>query len=350
MILAIWAVAQIAAFLFFGPVIAYDSATYISAGKSILEGAWPSGYVTWYSAYCLMIAVTLLIGAAPVYVIVLQLILSALATWSVYKITFRLSQNRTSAFIAATLFAIWPDIQQWNFIVYTDAPFACAVLITISAIMERRNMIMIICLILFTIFLRPVGIVFMIACVVYLIAGLQQKYLYSIGAAVLLMSIFAINYMMRDYVDGFIESYAKGEIIYPDISAGFQTSPDLYIPSKDHPPVFQPVMFALGNPFYFLRMSVYKGLLFIGHVKPYFSMTHNILIAIFLWPLYVLAFIGFRKVDESPTTNFILVFILLQVLMVSLTSENWDGRFLLPVLPWVFILSSVAIARWKYAQ
>jgi hypothetical protein len=338
-----WAAAQLLAFLFFGVAISTDSIAYIDGARNMLNGTLPAGYIAWYSSYCLLIAITMMIGAAPAYVVALQLMLSALATWSVYKITFYLSENRLSAFVAAILFATWPDLQQWNFLVYTDSPFTSMVLITVAAIIYRRNYILVLALIIFTVFLRPPGVVFLAACLVFL--RFRNRSLYLL-AALFLILLFA-NYVMKDYADDFLESYASATIIYPDESLGVESPANLYMPGSEYPPLLRPVLFALGNPLYFIKISSVKCFLFVGHVKPYFSVIHNTLIVVFLWPLYFLAVIGFRSTKPSALRSFIAVFMILQVVMVSITSENWDGRFLLPVLPWVFMLSSIAIARWK---
>jgi hypothetical protein len=62
--------------------------------------------------------------------------------------------------------------------------------------------------------------------------------------------------------------------------------------------------------------------------------------------MYFLAIKGFRLMNNHELKIFIGTFLGLQILMVSLTSENWDGRFLLPVLPVVFILSSFGISGY----
>ena len=43
---------------------------------------------------------------------------------------------------------------------------------------------------------------------------------------------------------------------------------------------------------------------------------------------------------------FFFTYILAQGFTVMLTTENWDGRFLIPVLPFVFILASMDISKF----
>ncbi len=82
-----------------------------------------------------------------------------------------------------------------------------------------------------------------------------------------------------------------------------------------------------------------KGLLFIGNVKPYYSWLHNAHIAVFLYPVYTAAAYGFWHLEKVKLKLVTGSFIAFQFLTVCFTSVNWDGRFLLPVLPLVFNLA-----------
>jgi len=145
----------------------------------------------------------------------------------------------------------------------------------------------------------------------------------------------------------FIESYSKAELIYPNISLGLQLPVDLIIPSDEHAPLTCLLMFMYSNPVYFLKITSLKLLLFLGNIKPYFSRAHNALIIGFLFPLYFFALKGFQYFMAHRKEHYFMAgFIIMQTAIVSLTSENWDGRFLIPVLPFVFMLSAVGINRW----
>jgi hypothetical protein len=95
------------------------------------------------------------------------------------------------------------------------------------------------------------------------------------------------------------------------------------------------------------KITTVKALLFLAHVKPYYSFLHNAFIVCFLLPVYFFAIRGVRHILENKMRVLLFVFIGFQVVTVSLTSENWDGRFLLPVLPWVFIVSALGISAFR---
>jgi len=117
----------------------------------------------------------------------------------------------------------------------------------------------------------------------------------------------------------------------------------LIIPEAHFPPLMRLVIFIFSNPIYFTKISLIKAALLLAHVKPYYSFFHNAVICIFLYPIYYFMIKGMNSFVGSNIKLFMLIFILFQVITVSLTSENWDGRFLLPILPYVFIIASFGI-------
>ncbi|MCA6404672.1 MAG: hypothetical protein IM594_03590 [Cytophagales bacterium] len=154
------------------------------------------------------------------------------------------------------------------------------------------------------------------------------------------VAIFLLGCYMLEGGD-LIDSYARGEVIYPNISIGLEIPADLIIPPKNEPAFARLFTFAFDNPVYFAKLSFYKLILFIGNVKPYFSPIHNSIIVLILYPIYIFAIIGYFRFGKTQYEKyFILGYVASLALTISLTSENWDGRFLVPVLPFIFLLAS----------
>jgi hypothetical protein len=146
----------------------------------------------------------------------------------------------------------------------------------------------------------------------------------------------------------FIDSYSKAELIYPNIDLGLRAPKQLHIPSPAHAPLVQLSEFILYNPLYFLKLCSIKCFLFLGNVKPYFSWMHNVAIVSVLFPIYAFAVYGFKKMDWNKENVGMACFILMQTLTITFTSENWDGRFLIVILPFVFIYSAHGMVTiWK---
>ncbi len=160
---------------------------------------------------------------------------------------------------------------------------------------------------------------------------------------VTLTYILVLNFCVTHFIDSFIDSYSRAEVIYPGIPFLVDPINDIFIPGADHSALVKLFLFVLNNPFFFVKISVVKAALFLAHIKPYFSLWHNLAIGIVLYPVYYFMIIGFRFPFSGPLKIGMIAFVLLQIVMVSLTSENWDGRFLLPLLPVVFIFSALGL-------
>jgi len=355
-LLSLWALIQLLAFVRFGISTPIDTGQYLENANNILSGNWPSGREFFYTSYSLLLAGLLFLHIKVSVIVILQINSGAMAVYAVYKITQIITNGNLTAFLASLLYTGWFEFQQWNLIVYTDALFASGVVITIYLLLIARTPLQqatVYLLITFVALLRPPGIGFIIAVICSIIPGNRFFSRGSVALktfmvfAVLLVGGFAVNVVLADFVDSFIESYSKAEIIYPNISLGIAIPNQLIIPDENHIPIVRLALFAVFNPLYFLKVSTLKVLLFLGHVKPYYSLLHNLFIGIYLGVAYIFSLLGIRRFPNRRVGIFMLLFIGFQMATIALTSENWDGRFLLPLLPWVFIAAAVGFSEFR---
>jgi hypothetical protein len=351
-----WMVIQAFAFFKFGISTPIDTGLYLENANGILTGDWPSGREFFYTSYSSLLAVLLLFNVKIEAIIIFQIVIGAMAVFAVYKITQIITHGNFIAFLAAILYAGWFEFQEWNLIVYTDALFANGVVIALYLFMIARNpwhQVLVFLLIIFVALLRPPGVGFVVALGCSLIFGSR---IFTRGShllkavfitAVLLVGSIVVNVVLAEFVDSFIDSYSKAEIIYPDISLGMAPPDRLVIPDEKQMPIVRLTLFAVSNPVYFLKISALKAALFLGHTKPYYSLLHNLYIGLYLGVAYFFAVWGMRQFPDRRLGIFMLLFTGFQVATVALTSENWDGRFLLPVLPWVFIVAAVGVSGFR---
>lgn len=354
LLLLLWLLVQLGVWLHYGVVEAVDSDYYLQNTQALLQGHLPTDRGIWYVSYSAFLALVFWLGGNLTAVVLLQFIFSGLAAIALYKVVFHLFQDLWTAFFAVLFYLVWIKIHQWNSYIYTESLFTSLSIISFALLsLSKRTAEYILTgiVIAFTLFLRPTGICFFIAlCVFMFYKGIQKKLFsktafFFILPAMLLLALILLNTMLDEYIFYFIDSYSKGELIYPNVSLGLRPPEHLDIPSALHAPLIQLVEFILYNPVYFIKISLIKLLLFVGNIKPYFSWMHNALIVVVLYPLYALAVYGYRKMEDSAEKFFIVSFILAQTFTVSMTSENWDGRFLLVILPFVFILSAAGSGR-----
>ncbi|MEJ7659175.1 MAG: hypothetical protein WKG07_05885 [Hymenobacter sp.] len=78
-------------------------------------------------------------------------------------------------------------------------------------------------------------------------------------------------------------------------------------------------------------------------------MVHKLMSVLLLWPLYYLAVRGTRRTAMwLPARAFLVAVPLLQAAIVMLTVDDYDVRFLAPVLPFVFTLAALQLSMSSY--
>ena len=353
----LWLLVQSFVLWHYGVVEAVDSEFYLSNAQVLRQGHFPADRGLWYSSYSLFLALVLGLGGNLTFIVLLQFLFSGIAAFALYKVVYKLFQNYTIAFLAVLHYLLWFKIHQWNSYIYTESLFISFSIISFALLCFSKrplHYIFTTLVIGFTLFLRPTGICFFIALCGYLIFIVYDKrkiplfYLLMLSLSVSLWVMIVVNALLKEYIYYFIDSYSKAELIYPNINLGFAPPAHLFKPSRAHAPLIQLVEFILYNPLYFLKLFCIKSLLFLGNAKPYFSWMHNAVILIVLYPIYAFAVYGFKKMPWNKENVLMIVFILMQTLVVSMTSENWDGRFLILILPFVFIYAAFGmVTAWN---
>lgn len=351
----IWTALQLILFFHYGVNTSVDSAMYQDNAAALLRGVFPQGRDIGYISYSIFLAAASLLGGDDVAVL-FQVLFSGVALYFLYRAAYKITANEITSLLMCTFYLGWIKIHQWNFFIYTESLFTSMAIISFAALVlsrTKKHYALTLIIFLFTVLIRPTGIALLTGFLVYGLAYLYDQVsrtAWIITVFIVIASgLLILNVVMKDY--GFIDSYRNAELIYPNISLGLQPPIDLIISSDEHAPLIRLIMFIYSNPIYFLKITLLKLLLFIGNVKPYFSVVHNAGIVAFLFPLYFFAAKGFQYFPLNRKEHyFITGFVIMQCAIVSLTSENWDGRFLIPVLPFVFMLSAVGINAWLRRQ
>lgn len=352
LLLLIWGIIQT---IFFskGVRTSVDSALYINDAYRILEGDLPVERNLWYAGYSFFIAVVFICKGSLQSVMIVQIFFSGIAACCMYFMTLKISTQKSAAWLSVFLYVGWIKIHEWNSFIYTESLFTSMSVISITLLIHCKKYwqyTLVAALLLFTFFIRPAGFAFMVGLCFYFyfIARatwpLSKTIRICIVAFFCFSCVFLLNEMLEHYK--LIESYAQVEIIYPKITLGISKPSNLVIPDVNEPPLIRLVIFMYHNPLYFLELCALKLLLFLGNVKPYYSIIHNTIIIFILYPLYYFAIKGFKIISEGNEAKlFIFGYVLAQTLSIALTTENWDGRFLIPILPFIFILSSMGLSE-----
>lgn len=345
-----------------GIKVVADTERYLEYANNLRSGFYFDPHNFWYIGYSLFI---LILGGNTTAVICVQIVLSFAAALSLYYTAVLIWKSNTSGFIAALLFVAFIDITSWNTYVLAESlfvSFTCFSLLILARLMSGTRptwlIVLAVFVIAFTFFIKPTGIAMLVACIAVIawngIRSMQNK---LVRVTVVLIAFCVVvllaNRMLRTYL--IIDNYKSGEVVYGvtivdpqqySVNGLIVTPPDhLYVPSDDTPPVLKIIEVAFHHPVYWSQLFLTKAFYLLVHIRPFWSMGHNVFSVLVLLPVYFFCVGGLIRNKLQTVFIFAITFLLVHILAVCLTSEDWDGRFLMPLLPVVFLLAGSSIIK-----
>jgi hypothetical protein len=358
-----WGISHFILFQIYGVNIVNDSPRYLSyAHKLLSQGQWYRTHDIWYFSYVLYVAFIFWVGGCEKFIVGGQVILSGIALYFLYHSAILLTQKRIVGLLAVFFYLLWFKISAWNFYILTESLYASMICITLYFIIQIPTQSSsyyfgVLPLVLFTAMARPTGIALLGAFLLMGFSILHQKYRFSwqkicLASMVLLCGFyFLLNRMLQTFV--IVENYAMGEIVFGVTqyhSYRFWltvSNENLIVPSTQLAPIDRLFWFVIYNPIYFFKLASFKLFWFLGHIKPYYSLKHNLFIMAVLYPLYFFCIKGILYLKKiKPLQHFMISYVTLHCLIIMFNNEDWDGRFIISILPVVFLMASVGMKRW----
>lgn len=363
-LLILYSLVSVICFQYYGIKIMVDSERYLNYAANLRSGFYVETHNFWYFGYVAFLYIIKLFSQDNLVIIIGQYFLGYLGVLAIYEAGRLLFSNKFQALFPALLMIAFIEIPMWNSFILSESfyiSFNCFSIYFLVALYKEGinpfRLIAAILIVLITVFSKPTGIALLggVGALLFYraVSKVKPKAFKSalLGGACVLFLLLT-NKMLSTYT--LIENdYVKGEIIYgisglPNHSAYEKLKvmpPDnLYIPAAEHPPLVRIVSFIIYHPIYWLKLFFAKFYYFITHIRPYWSVSHNLFSLLFLIPVYGLSIRSFF-VREFPKEIllFIIPYFTIHVLSVCLSTVDWDGRFLMPLLPVLFLLTAAGI-------
>jgi 4-amino-4-deoxy-L-arabinose transferase-like glycosyltransferase len=334
-----------------------DTHRYIEYANRLSEGFYFDPHNFWYIGYTIYIWLIHLFHNSSIAIVVGQYLIGFLASISLYKTSFIIWQNKRSALITVLLYLLFIDISSWNSYVLAESIFVSFICFSMHCLVlvysGKRNFWFILLtgiVVLFTVLIKPTGIALLGALLTVLIykplSEIKNKPAYT-GTMIFIVCVFLllVNRMLATYL--VMENYQLGEIIYAvstvsgqyDVTSLMVATPDnIYQPPADYPPLFKIISFFFHHPIYWLELFLSKAYYLLLHVRPFWSKGHNLFSLFVLIPSY---FFFLKAIIQEKTNTqvvtFVKTYLFIHLLSVCITSDDWDGRFLIPMLPVIFL-------------
>ncbi|MGN6646382.1 MAG: hypothetical protein ACTHJT_07620 [Cytophaga sp.] len=348
-----WLIVNLLLYFSLGVKYAIDTARFDTEASAWLTGTFETSYHFWYSGYIAILALSRLLFSSIYPSILLQCIVSLTATLLFYTGLCRILKNERTAFIASGLTILYLPIQQWNVCLLTESFFISSILLFIWAYsLEdwRTKWISLYTIAIVATMLRPNGGILLIALFILTAREILSKqnrlYVYTIGLLLLTGILFLLNCATDVFYQFMADSFAKGEIIcgYKGWIIPVGTPASV---STTEGSIVKILGLIIDQPLKSLQLGCCRFAALWTDVRMYYSSLHNIFISLLLLPAYIFAATGFmhyRKIHRGVFI-FTIVYTGLNSVLVMITYADWDGRFLVPLLPVIFIWSALGIQK-----
>ena len=334
-----------------GYILGGDSSRYIKGAIKLKNFEFPSGKAASYLGYIFFLSIFQYFNISLTFVVISQIFLTILSALCIYKISQKFSSNIGGLF-AVILYLFYFPIQIRNFYILTETLFICSIIFTTYFLIffKKKNITFLIFLILFTILIRPHGILVIPAILssvlIWCLFNNKAKIFY-IFIFILIVSFYPTFLILNIYLENMkiIDNIINMGIIY-----GYEHK-DNFISYKvenyQNNNFLSLLNFFNDNILNFTTTCFKKLYLFFFRVRPYYSEIHNSYLILFNFICYPLAIFGVMKFNSEKNLGiyFIYSLILFFIIGICMSFVDWSGRFSLYILPFIFFFSGLGLNK-----
>lgn len=341
-----------------GVKLGNDSYFYLMEAKNVIDGnASIMDYKSKFG-YIFFLLPFLYFKLPLIFIVFFQILLTGFSAWCLYRISSKYF-CKLSGIISISLFLFYFPLQIRNFYILTDILFIdLLIILTYLLVFYRKIFFPLILFLIFALIsIRPNGILYLfsilICILIYFIKFKKYLYLFSY-LSILIIAIIPIVSFLNTYMVEFnlINNLSTRGIIWGWSLEHNQICENTEIPCLEiefinnnyQNTIFGFLEFVWQNFLNFFKIFVLKIFWLLARVRPYYSDLHNSYILFFnliFYPTFIYGFI--KRPKNNFSSNVIISFKVLSLILVGLTFADWSGRFSLYFLPFIFIFSSYGI-------
>jgi hypothetical protein len=343
-------------YLKFGVKIGGDSEMYIEGANHILSNTPFENKEGSYLGYLIVVAFFKFLWMGLKGVVFIQIFIASLTSVVIYKMGEKIANTKAGIF-AACYYIFNIDIARWNFFIHTDSLYTSFLVFSIAAIWlfpkEKSAIIKVFLafIVFFTIIMRPNGwtllpIISIIALNQY--PFFQNKWNKLIVLGALVSIVLSISIYIKPFQKGIAYESPQYHLMRGTVIWGYEDQWALAMPQESmdiNGNWLEAKTYIFKHPISCIKLFFLRILTELAHIRPFYSVFHNYLIAFGVLALYPFAILGFYRLKNNQLIQIILTTLLLHLIVIGLTFANWDGRFLVYILP---LISIVACAEIEY--
>lgn len=332
----------LALFLHFDVLVDKEALKYVGCAQAVLDGDFVdlTGNYLKYGSYVLFLIPFVAIGA-PWLAFFAQMVIGVFAALAMGRMVRRSTgSKRVGNLSMAVVLLCWP-IQFWVLALYTESFFTSMVMLFMERITREGKVGPLSNLLAFiTVFARPVGLLFVVPALLWnwtkSLSPIIQRYVRVGGSFAILFVAITVPRIERAQLAPIVEGQViaglpEGSPAMADFTGTTIADAQVYFIRNNS--VGKAVVLAIRRVF-----SLYS------FHRPWYSTLHNLASSVWCL-LYPIALYGVWRGRWNNATRTVAMVLLLNTLLIGLTHDEWSGRFLVPLLPWVIYLAANAFPR-----
>jgi 4-amino-4-deoxy-L-arabinose transferase-like glycosyltransferase len=353
-IFAIWFLIQAIIIYNNGIITVGEAEKYISEAHIFLNtGKLSVTNYRFYFTQIFLLSIAFKTGWGFVFVLIVQLLFSAWATWSFFRLAEKLF-SLPVALIGTIILLLNYPLQEFNTYVQTDSIFHSITIIFTSYLLRLSKITLLnfltICIVVpFICITRPTGLLFVPAIGLYLL----YRYVKSFSNSMKTIFIVVAAIVFLIVINSAIGSKGEWDFMLPyfdeHIICGAPTlnhNADIKMEPNGNS-VYGLFYYITHNFEQFSRMAFLRSKAFFGLQRSYYGTGHNLFLAFFFYPLYALAIFSLKWWYKNKP--YLLLYLVSAIAMTwittFLTCDDWHNRWFLSISPWVILLGLPAITK-----
>lgn len=309
-----------------------EALKYVGCAEDVLRGDFTdlAGNYLKYGAYVLFLMPFVAVGKVWSAVAV-QILIGIIAAEALASFTERWSGNVGIGRSAMAVFLLCPLIQTWTLALYTEHFYTCMVILFVEALdRERRIAPQVVMFGILSLFARPVGMFFVVPALLHYwrerLPHRAKRWTVPLGCGALVAFAFGVAHVQPAQ----LTPIAAGQVI---AGVGGNDVQDF----QGHTVAdAQRFLVERSGLVAWCELSVRKVASLFTLTRPYYTVWHNALNTLF-YVLYPLAWIGLWRTRTNDRGRLLLLMLGMNVLVIAATHDEWSGRFLVPLLPWIMV-------------
>lgn len=362
-ILGLFLVVHIAAFLLYGIRLLHDADGYITSAEIFVkEGTLVKDHRFFYSLHVLLLSAFVVVFGDPALpFIIFQIGVYGVALIAIYKATSLIFGDLSGLITCCTLLLWWDNVQ-WNTTTMTESLFSSAIFFLLFSLArysgQVRQLITIFAFVVISVLLRPTGVLAAFAVIIFFLSFYWNRL--KVQPVILGTLLFCLAVLVSFCaillfeIWDFTEQLTKGNIVtYADeVESRFQTHSLKVLPARTD--IFNSsntsaerfFIFIYHNPLEFLKAAVLKITLLITGFRPYYSLWHNAYTIGWVLLIYFAAWVGLKNSLQLPVIAFALTLIISNCILIGISSVDWDNRFYIPMEAGIVMIASNGISKY----